>query len=364
MDVGKSKRAGFTPNLAQIALADPLRQVDTLLGRMGPAGATFVLAFVAVIAALGILLVIAALGGPALTWTVARVTTVVTVTVAVPIIRYSQHLIRKLRASRHDLKEVTSRLAIALQNAEQAGRAKSTFLANMSHELRTPLNAIIGFSEMIRDQHLGPVGNSRYRSYAGDIHVSGTHLLSIINDVLDLSKIEAGKMSLDDAEEFDLRTATDIVSQIVRPTAEHAEISVSVKLPNVRLVAVKRMVQQVLINLLTNALKFTAKAGSVSLTGALQSDGSCTLTVSDNGVGMTQDEIIRALEPFGQIDNSMSRKHTGTGLGLPLSKAMVELHGGSLHIQSVPQQGTQVSVTFPCWRIVAQQEAPLLSATN
>jgi signal transduction histidine kinase len=364
MDVGRRKRAGIITNLAQIAFADPLRQVNTFLGRIGPVGATFVLAFVAVIAALGILLVIAALGGPPLTWTVVRVTTVVTVTVAVPIILYSQHLIRKLRASRRDLKDVTSRLAIALQNAEQSGQAKSSFLANMSHELRTPLNAIIGFSEIIRDQHMGPVGNSRYRSYAGDIHVSGTHLLNIINDVLDLSKIEAGKMSLDDAEEFDFRAATDIVSQIVRPIAEHAQVSVLVGLPNVRLVAVRRMVQQVFINLLTNAIKFTAKAGSVSLTGVLQSDGSCTLTVSDNGVGMTQDEIVRALEPFGQIDNPMSRKHTGTGLGLPLSKAMIELHGGSLAIQSVPQQGTQVSVTFPASRIVGQQETRLLSATN
>jgi signal transduction histidine kinase len=336
-----------------------LRRLNVVLGRMGPMGATAALTAAAVIAALGTLLLIDALGGPPLSWAVAATAVTVTIVVALPIILYSQYMIRKLRASRRALKDVTTRLAVAVDDAEQASRAKSTFLANMSHELRTPLNAIIGFSEMIRDQHIGPVGNHRYLSYADDIHVSGRHLLNIINDILDLSKIEAGKMSIAAAAEFELAGAVADSLRIVHPTAEQAEVSLIADLPNlaVRLVAVERMVQQILINLVANAVKFTPPGGSVRLTGAPAPDGSYVLTISDTGVGMTREEVARALVPFGQIESAMSGKHAGTGLGLPLAKAMIELHDGSLRIQSVPQEGTRVSLTFPPQRVVPRDDA-------
>jgi signal transduction histidine kinase len=332
----------------------PLRQINIVLGRMGPTLATCVLTGVAVIAALGTLWLIAAAGGPPVTGVVIWIASTVTVVVAAPIILYSQHMIGRLRASRRALKDLTSRLAVAVDHAEQANRAKSAFLANMSHELRTPLNAIIGFSEIIRDQHIGPVGSVRYQAYAGDIHASGAHLLKIINDVLDLSKIEAGKMAIDDATEFDLRDAVAAALRMVRRLAEKAQVALTTELPpsGVHLVAVERMVEQMLINLLTNAIKFTPPGGSVRLVGTLGVDGTCILTVHDTGVGMTQGEVARALVPFGQIENVMSRTHSGTGLGLPLSKAMIELHDGSLRIESVPQAGTAVSLIFPPDRVV------------
>ena len=334
-----------------------LRRLDTMLGEMGPFRATTVLTAIAAIAALGVLLIGAMLGGPPVTWTVAITAIAVTFVVATPIVLYSQYMIRKLRDSRRALKDVTSRLAVAVDNAEQGNRAKSTFLANMSHELRTPLNAIIGFSEMIRDQHIGPVGNERYLSYAGDIHVSGRHLLDIINDILDLSKIEAGKMSIEAAEEFELSTVVETSIRIVSPIAQRGQVSLAADAPtgDIRLVAVERMVQQILINLITNAVKFTLPGGSVHLAGALHADGSYVLTVRDTGIGMSKEEIARAIVPFGQVEHAMNRKHTGTGLGLPLAKAMIELHGGGLVVRSAPQQGTQVSLIFPAERVVLQQ---------
>jgi signal transduction histidine kinase len=335
-----------------------LRQADVLLGRLGPFAATVVLTLAAVIAALGTLLVIAALGGPRVTSTVVITATTVTVVVAAPIVRYSQHLIHRLRLSRRSLKNVLSELAIAVERAEHANRSKSEFLANVSHELRTPLNAIIGFSEMIRDQHIGPVGNSRYLAYAEDIRTSGQHLLRIINDILDLSKIEAGRMSLD-AAEFDVRGAIETAIRIVRPIAERARVVLTLDEPpaGVRLFGAERMLKQILINIVTNSVKFTPEGGSVRVAGVVRPDGCLVLTVRDTGAGMTQDEIAHALVPFGQIDSAMNRKHRGTGLGLPLSKAMVELHDGTLLIQSAPRQGTLVSITFPAKRVVMAEDS-------
>jgi signal transduction histidine kinase len=342
-----------------------LRRINVALGEMSPVQATTVLTLAAMAAALAVLALVSALGGPPETWTIAGIAAFVTAVVAVPIVLYSQHLIRKLRTSGRALKDVTARLAIAVDQAEQANRAKSSFLANMSHELRTPLNAIIGFSEMIRDQHIGPVGNGRYLGYAGDIHASGMHLLEIINDILDLSKIEAGKMSLDAAEEFDLHDAIDASLRIVRPIAERAAVSLVAPNPEnaVRLVAVERMVQQILINLLTNAVKFTPASGSVRLEGALQPDGSYVLNVIDTGIGMSEEEVAVALVPFGQNESAMNGRHTGTGLGLPLAKAMVELHGGSLRVHSAPRQGTSIGLTFPADRVVLRNDAQRLRAS-
>lgn len=350
----------------EIAQTHPLRRINTLLSELGPAWATLMLTLIAVIAAQATLQLVGALGGPPITWPIAGTAAVVTIAVAAPIIFYSQLIIGKLRSSRRALKDVTSRLAVAVDHAEEGSKAKSAFLANMSHELRTPLNAIIGFSEMIRDQHIGVIGNPRYLSYADDIHTSGAHLLRIINDILDLSKIEAGQMSMEAASEFDVQATIEASTRIVRPIAQRAGVSLTAGAPEfaIRLLGIERMVKQVLINLLTNAVKFTPPEGTVSLALALNADGSCQMTVTDTGVGMTKEEIARALLPFGQVENPMNRKHNGTGLGLPLSKAMVELHEGTLRVQSVPQQGTVISLTFPADRVAVVEPGSLFRAVG
>jgi signal transduction histidine kinase len=277
------------------------------------------------------------------------------VVVAGPIILYARDVIAELKASRTQLRHMSRRLAVSVEQAENANRAKSAFLANMSHELRTPLNAIMGFSEVMKDQHLGPVNNPRYLSYAHDIHASGRYLLGIINDILDLSKIEAGKMSLESAEEFPLRNAFGASLSMVAPLGEKFGVTLISDQPdeNVRLLAVERMIRQILINLLGNAVKFTNSGGCVYIGGALLPGGGYCISVRDTGVGMTEEEIGKALQPFGQIQNHMTAKHNGTGLGLPLAKAMMELHGGPLEISSVPDLGTTVLLNFPAARISA-----------
>ena len=269
-----------------------------------------------------------------------------------PAIFYARDVIGKLRRARAQQNELSRRLAIAVDEAQDANRAKSAFLANMSHELRTPLNAILGFSEIMKDQHLGPVNNARYLSYARDIHVSGRHLLGIINDILDLAKIESGKMSLESANEFDLAEAVTGALAMVAGLAEKYDVRIVADLPQdgVRLVAVERMIRQIVINLVGNAIKFTPEGGSVTLEGGATPDGGYALVVRDTGIGMTDKEIANALVPFGQNENKMSAKHDGTGLGLPLAKAMLELHGGSLAIASRPQHGTIVTLRFPAER--------------
>jgi signal transduction histidine kinase len=270
-----------------------------------------------------------------------------------PMILYARRVIAQLKRSKAKLAALGRRLEVAAEQAHHANRAKSQFLANMSHELRTPLNAIMGFSEVMKDQHLGPVNNPRYLSYAKDIHASGRYLLGIINDILDLSKIEAGKMSLESAEEFDFLPTVDASLAMIESLATKFEVTVinHVAPCDVRMTAVERMVRQILINLVGNAIKFTPAGGTVRLSGRRLGDGGYELTVADSGVGMTEEEVAQALTPFGQIANLMSAKHTGTGLGLPLAKAMMELHHGTLAIVSEPNQGTRVLLTFPAARI-------------
>ncbi len=279
--------------------------------------------------------------------------------VSAPIIFYARDVIAQLKASRASMNELSRRLEISAAQAENANRAKSAFLANMSHELRTPLNAIMGFSEVMKDQHLGPVHNPRYLSYAADIHSSGRYLLGIINDILDLSKIEAGKMSVDAAEEFALRDALDASLAICANLAEKFDVRLVIRLPpeSVRLCAVERMVRQIMINLVGNAIKFTPAGGMVEVSGGHLVDGGYAVTVQDSGIGMTDAEIAKALTPFGQVENKMTATHTGTGLGLPLAKAMLELHGGRLEIHSVPGRGTSIILKFPPDRVALKVEA-------
>ncbi|MGE4350940.1 MAG: sensor histidine kinase [Bdellovibrionales bacterium] len=242
------------------------------------------------------------------------------------------------------------------EQADFANRSKSEFLANMSHELRTPLNAIIGFSEIIRDQMFGPVGQDQYIEYAGDIHDSGELLLSLINDILDMSKIEAGKRALAESV-MSVEETVRSVSRLVAARAKAGKIkmamSVSRDLPAFR--AEERAFKQILTNLLTNAIKFTPESGSVSLTAGLTETGELSITVEDTGIGMSAEEIPIAMAPFGQIESALSRKNQGTGLGLPLTRALVELHGGNLNIKSVVGRGTTITLTFPKSRVVRKE---------
>ena len=243
-------------------------------------------------------------------------------------------------------------LLAAKDAAEFANRAKSEFLANMSHELRTPLNAVIGFSELLMSKHVGEV-NSKQEEYLSDIRGSGRHLLSLINDILDLSKIEAGKVDLHE-ENFAPEEVSEIAARLVKERVREARLSLSVdvqrSLPELR--ADKRMLKQILLNLLSNSIKFTEPGGNVSLTVRVADGGGMAFKVADTGIGMTEIEIETAMSVFGQVEGSLSRSHDGTGLGLPLVKSLAELHGGSMRIDSTPGQGTAVHVWFPPSRLV------------
>jgi two-component system cell cycle sensor histidine kinase PleC len=237
--------------------------------------------------------------------------------------------------------------------AEVANRSKSEFLANMSHELRTPLSAIMGFSEMIRDQMLGPIGTRKYVEYAEDIHRSSDHLRQIINDLLDLSKIEAGKMELRETAVSLPALIADCV-RLVRGRAASARVRLRVEtrdtVPELR--GDQRLLKQILLNLLSNAVTFTPQRGTVTV-GVRTGDGDgVELYVADTGIGMTEKEIGVALTRFGQTDGMLAQQHHGTGLGLPLARSLAELHGGGLDIRSAPGSGTVVTVTLPSDRVL------------
>jgi signal transduction histidine kinase len=244
-------------------------------------------------------------------------------------------------------------LDVARREAEMASRAKSRFLANMSHELRTPLNAIIGFTEMIQQQYLGPIGNPRYLPYAGYVLEAGRHLLKIINDVLDLSKIEAGRMTYEPAL-IDIAELARSTLRLMQGDAEAVQVTldsdIAAGLPIVETDPDK--LRQVLLNLLGNAVKFTPPGGRITLTIAAEPDH-LQIAIADTGIGMRPQDIPEALAPFGQIGSPMSRKAGGTGLGLPLSKQLVELMGGDFQITSTPGLGTTIWLRLPIHRQIS-----------
>jgi len=244
--------------------------------------------------------------------------------------------------------------------ADDANRSKSEFLASMSHELRTPLNAILGYSEIIKDAMFGPV-SERYRSYSSDIHKSGTHLLALINDILDLSKLEAKQFKLHE-EKIDVHEIVKSCMSFIRPQATKGAIRLYEDIPATlpRILADEVRLKQILLNLLSNAAKFTPKGGQISIS-ACEEHGSLKLTVSDTGIGIPKDQLQRVLEPFHQVDSKVSRKHHGTGLGLALTKGLVEKHGGTLAIESELNRGTSVTLTFPPER--TQRETARAMAT-
>jgi PAS domain S-box-containing protein len=247
------------------------------------------------------------------------------------------------------------------EKAEYANRSKTDFLANMSHELRTPLNAIIGFSEVIKGEMFGPAGK-RYTEYARDIHDSGQHLLEIINDILDLSKLEAGKFVL-----HETCVSVDAVAEqclaLLRGRAEEGGVALTVDLPDFLpgIRADQRAMKQILINLLSNAVKFTHAGGAIELSAGINPEQGLDIVVADTGVGMSETDIEVAVLPFGQVDSSLGRKHHGTGLGLPLCKSLLELHGAKLIIESEPGIGTTITARFPPARVVAR---PVLAGSS
>ena len=245
-------------------------------------------------------------------------------------------------------KRIEKDLVAAKVLAEDANRAKSQFLANMSHELRTPLNAVIGFSEVIKNEMLGAINDQRYRDYAEDIHRSGVHLLKLINDILDLTKVEAGKYELQEEVCDVARTIGDSI-RLMRNLAAGRGLAlqsrISEELPF--LLADERCLRQIIVNFLSNAVKFTPEGGRVDVDARLAADGGLVVSVTDTGIGMKEDDLPHALAPFRQIEHSLGRKYEGTGLGLPLVKALLDLHHGALHIDSRLGAGTTVSAHFP-----------------
>jgi PAS domain S-box-containing protein len=252
-------------------------------------------------------------------------------------------------------KRMEKDLVAAKLKAEDANRAKSMFLANMSHELRTPLNAVIGFAEIIKNELLGAINEPRYRDYAGDIHSSGKHLLRLINDILDMTKVEAGTYQLRE-DVCDVAKIVGDAIALVQNLAIQNELTVRVDVPQdiPFLFADERGVRQVLVNFLSNAIKFTPKGGDVAVSARLEPDGALALGVVDTGIGMAPDDIPQALSPFRQLEGSHGRKYEGTGLGLSLIKAMLDLHEGSLHVDSTLGAGTTVTARFPPRRTICR----------
>lgn len=261
--------------------------------------------------------------------------------------------VESLHAEIEERRRVETELRTAKDQAEVASKTKSEFLAMISHELRTPLNAIIGFSEMIVSEVYGPLKNKKYAEYVADIGKSGTHLLGLINNILDLSKVEANELSL---EEDDIglgevvKEAMEIVGEQASAAGLKVEIEIADGLPGLR--ADPRTLRQILLNLLSNAIKFTPKGGRITVRADMDAEGRQVMTVEDTGIGIAEEDLEVVFEPFTQVDSRLSREYEGTGLGLPLTRSLVALHGGEVTLESKPEEGTVARVVFPVDRSV------------
>jgi len=269
-------------------------------------------------------------------------------------LEHTQDLLRQQGA---ELSQVAERLYNAREKEHKANVAKSEFLANMSHELRTPLNTIIGFTEIMELGSFGSIGNPRYAEYLGHIHASGNHLLELINDMLDLAKVEAGKLELEEQEvDFGhlVHRCRNLLEQRIGGGGLEFEAHIPEHLP--MLMADDRKLLQILLNLLSNAIKHTPSGGRIAVRAWLDAPGLFNFSVTDTGVGMAPEDIPRALEPFGQLHNPMVAGEKGTGLGLSLTKVLVELHGGTIALDSEPGKGTKARVRLPAERVLDRPE--------
>jgi signal transduction histidine kinase len=255
-----------------------------------------------------------------------------------------------LRAARQKAESAANAALIALRKTESANRAKSEFLANMSHELRTPLNAIIGFSEAMMTEMFGPIGE-QYQGYATDIHRSGQHLLQLVQDILDISKIERGNVELSESV-IDMSVMIDTAIKIVEPRARESHISIewSIADGGQLLYADEKCIKQIILNIVINAIKFSRTNGQVDIVAGISRDGTYRLSIADNGIGIDPGEIPRLMQPFEQMARSMTRKHEGYGLGLPMVNSLTRLHGGHLDIQSKPGVGSLITIVLPADR--------------
>ena len=256
-------------------------------------------------------------------------------------------LARKAEAERAiEATDLNQKYQAEKERAEAANLAKSEFLANMSHELRTPLNAVIGFSEIMQSGMFGPLGSDRYEEYANDIHQSGNYLLGVINDILDMSKIEAGRYSLD-IESIDLCPLIKEAVRVVAVPAAEKDIEVITQIDDaISIHADRRAIKQILLNLLSNAVKFTGQPGRITVR-AKKVGGAVAITIEDTGCGIPKTALQKLGKPFEQVQNQYSRNHTGSGLGLAISRSLAEMHGGALKIRSTEGVGTIVSVRIP-----------------
>jgi signal transduction histidine kinase len=250
---------------------------------------------------------------------------------------------------------IAEQLLHAKDAAQAANRAKTEFLATTSHELRTPLNAIIGFSQLIRKQTFGPMPD-KYLGYVGDIEESGKHLLEIINDILDIAKAESGRFDLTE-EDVDMRQAIAASLRLVHTRAAKSRIAMSVHVPAdlPRLRADHRRVKQILLNLLGNAVKFTAEGGSIIVSAGVEDDGSLAVRIADTGIGIAKENLAKVTQPFFQVDNSLARRNEGVGLGLPLVSSFMQRHGGMLELTSELGRGTSATLRFPASRVLRRE---------